>query len=143
MADEASIRSSLQITKGEIEYRSNPTQFLADVTGSKGPTPGAVTVTTAGTDIDFSELTTPALCRIQNQDSTNFVEYGIWDPEGNTFYSLGEILPGETYVLRLSRFLQEEFGTAAGTGTTGADTNRLRFKAQVASINVLVEAFEA
>ncbi len=140
MVNEASIRSSLQITKGKIEYRSSPTQFSADVTGSKGPSPGAVDISTAGTDIDFSELTTPGLCRIQNQDPTNYVTYGIWDPENNTFFPLGELLPGETYPLRLSRLLQEELGT--GSGTSGADTNRLRFKADTASVVVLVEAFE-
>ena len=46
MAD-ASVRSSLQITKDEMVYRSQPTQFNATMTGSKGPTPGAVAVSTA------------------------------------------------------------------------------------------------
>lgn len=145
MSGEAQIRSSLQITKKtgaveQINYQGKPTSFNADVAGTKGPVPGAVTATVAGTDVDFSQLTTPTLCRLQNQDATNFVEYGVWDPEGNTFYPLGELLPGETYVLRLSRNLQQEFGT--GTGTTGAETNRLRLKADTASVNVLVEAFE-
>lgn len=141
MADEASIRCSLQIINSPLEYGSKPTQFNADVSGIKGPSPGAVAVSTAGTDIDLSELTTPGLCRIMNLDATNYVEFGIWDPEGSKFYPLGEILAGETYVLRLSRNLQEEFGT--GTGTTGDDTNRLRFKADTAAVDVLVEAFEA
>lgn len=146
MSGEAQVRASLQILKktGEVEqinYQSKPTVFKADVAGTKGPSPGAVTVTVEGTDVDFGELTTPALCRIQNQDATNFLEYGVWDPEGDTFYPLGEILPGESYVLRLSRYLQQEFGT--GTGTTGAETNRLRLRADTASVNANVEAFEA
>ncbi len=145
MADEAQVRSSLQITKKDgaltlLEYRSQPTVFKADVAGTKGPVPGAITVTILGTDVDFGELTTPALCRIQNQDANNFVTYGIWDPENNTFFPLGELLAGETYVLRLSRNLQEEFQT--GTGTIGANTNRLRLKADTASLNVSIEAFE-
>ena len=93
-----------------------------------------------GTDVDFSELTIPGLCRLMNLDATNFIEFGIWDPEGGVFYPLGEIGPGKTYTIKLSRNLQEEFGT--GTGTTGADTNRLRIKADTAACNVLVEAFE-
>lgn len=146
MANEAQIRSSLQIrkTSGSIvvlEYRGQPTSFLADVAGTKGPLPGAMTVSTSGTDVDFSELTTPALCRIMNMDDTNFVTYGIWDPEGNTFFPLGELLPGESFPLRLSRVIEEEFGT--GGGTTGPNTNRLRFKADTAALVVLVEAFEA
>lgn len=141
MADEATIRSSLLVRCDTLNYQSYPTSFQADVAGEKGPTPGAITVTTEGTSVDLSELTTPGLCRIMNLDATNYATYGIWDPENDTFFPLGELLPGETYVLRLSRDLQEEFGT--GTGTTGADTNRLRFKADTASVVVLVEAFEA
>ena len=140
MANEASVRASLQVKVGNIDYASKPTQFNADVAGEKGPVPGALTVTTAGTNVDFSELTSPGLCRIQNQDDTNFVEYGIWDPESATFFPLGEALPGESFVLRLSRYLSEEFGT--GVGTSGPSTNSLCFKADTASVVVLVEAFE-
>ncbi len=144
MAD-GQIRSSLQIQKTSgtvttIDYASKPTAFDITVTGTKGPVPGAITVTTAGVDVDFSELTTPGYCRLFNHDATNFYEYGIWDPEGNTFYPLGEVGPGESYVLKLSRNLQEEFGT--GTGTSGANTNRLRLKADTASVEAVVEAFE-
>ncbi len=147
MANEAQIRTSLQIDKGtdpvQIAYRSQPTVFLADVAGVKGPLPGAFAVSTAGTDVDFSELTTPALCRIMNLDATNFVTYGIWDPEGGLFFPLGEMLPGESYILRLSRVLQGEFGTEGGpAGTVGPNTNRLRCMADTAAVNVLVEAFE-
>lgn len=138
MANEATIRTSLMIKKGNIFYQSNPTAFKANVTGTKGPVPGAVSIaaTVTGTDIDFSELVTPGLCRLQNLDATNFVTYGIWD--GVSFFPLGELLPGETYVLRLSRYLGEEF---AGTGTP-ADVNTFRMKADTAACNVLVEAFE-
>jgi hypothetical protein len=77
-----------------------------------------------------------------NLDADNFFAYGIWDPEGHTFYPLGELLVGEFTILRLSRDLQEEYGTAPGTGTIGADTNRLRLKAHTAACIALVEAFE-
>lgn len=142
MANEAEIRSSLQISKDNLEYRGQPTVFNADVTGTKGPTPGAITVSTAGTDVDLTALTTPGLCRIQNleADGGNYVSYGMWDPEGSKYLPLGELLPGESYVLRLARDIEEEYGT--GTGTTGASTNRLRFKANTAACVVLVEAFE-
>jgi len=147
MSNEATIRSSLAIRKESgdlvtIQYSGQPTAFLGDVTGTKGPVPGAVACSTAGTDIDLSELTTPGYCRIMNQDPTNYVTVGIYDPETTTFYPMLELLPGETYVMRLSRNLAWEYGTAAGTGTTGPETNRLRIKAHTASCNVLVEAFE-
>ncbi len=145
MANEAQVRGSLQILKKSgaiilINYGSKPTSFQATVTGSKGPVPGAFTVTVFGTDVDFSELTTPGLCVFKNLDATNFATYGIWDPENLKFFPLGELLPGEAYPIRLSRDLEEEFQT--GTGTTGEDTNRLRFKADTESVNISVEAFE-
>ena len=147
MSNEARIRSSLTIRKGttplQLEYSSKPTTFLADVAGVKGPSPGAISVSVYGTDVDLSELEVPGLCRLMNLDAKNYVEYGIWDPEVDMFYPLGEVLPGESYVIRLSRNLREEYGTGTGTGTIGPSTNRLRLVANVATCNVLVEAFEA
>ena len=145
MSDEARVQSSLSILKQsstvvQIDYQSRPTTFTVDVAGAKGPVPGSIDVSVAGTDVDFGELTQPSLCQIHNQDATNFVEFGIWDPEGSVFYPLGEVGPGETYTLKLSRNLQEQFQT--GTGTTGADTNRLRIKADTAACHVFVGAFE-
>lgn len=145
MADEARVTSSLYIRKGtdpvQLEYQSRPSAFTADVAGTKGPVPGAIEVTLAGVDVDLSELTTPGLCRIANQDDANTFEYGVWDPEGNTFFPLGEVGPGESYVIKLSRLLQWELGT--GIGTSGPETNRLRLKSFTdVSINALVEAFE-
>lgn len=140
MANEAVINSTLQINKGNLSYLGRPTSFTATVTGTKGPTPGAISATLAGTQVDLSELTQPGLCRIMNLDATNFVEYGIWDTENSVFFPLGELLPGESYVLRLSRNIQEEY-TGTGTGTT-APTNKLMFKANTAACVVLVEAFE-
>ncbi len=138
MASEASIRTSLQIKSGKLEYRSQPTAFLADVSGSKGPTPGAIAATIAGVDVDLSELTVNGLCRIMNLDDTNFIEVGVWD--GVSFYPMMDLLAGESFVFRLSADLGKEFGT--GTGTTGTDVNTLRIKADTASCDVLVEAFE-
>lgn len=140
MANEATVRSSLQIQVGEIDYSSRPTTFKATVTGQKGPVPGAFTAALTGTNLDLSELTTPGLCRLQNLDDENFVTYGAYDPETEKFYPMGELLPGETFVTRLSRNLGWEYGT--GTGTTGAETNVIQFRADTAPVDVLVEAFE-
>lgn len=143
MANEATIQTSLIIRKTsgsitQIDYLSRPQTFNADVTGAKGPTPGAISVSTSGTDLDLSELTTPGLCRISNQDATNYVEYGIYDSSSARFFPLGELLPGESYILRLSRNVGEEYYS-----TTGTDAgNSVRFKADTAAVVVLVEAFE-
>lgn len=140
MSNEATINVSLSIVKGSLQYSSKPTSFRADVSTANGPTPGCITATTAGTDVTLTGLTTPGLCRIQNLDATNYVTYGIWDADNSKFFPLGELLPGESYVLRLARDIEEEYMT--GTGTTGAAVNRLRIKAHTASCKVLVEAFE-
>lgn len=137
MSNEAQISSSLRILKGNLQYQSIPTSFRADVTGTKGPTPGSIAVSTAGTDVDLSELSTPGLCRLRNLDSANYVTWGIYD--GAYFFPLGEILAGESYVIRLSRVLGSESPGTAGTGAG----NRLRVMADTADCVVAVEAFEA
>lgn len=144
MANEATITGGLFIKNGNIEYQSRPTAFQADVTGTKGPTPGAIAVSTSGVDVSLAELGTPGLCRLMNltDDDNIYITYGIWDPESTKFYPLGELLAGESYVIRLARDIQEEYGAGAGTGTTGADTNKLRLKAIGGAAVALVEAFE-
>lgn len=149
MADEATIRASLTIRKlssdGTIvvlDHQSRPSAFTVDVTGAKGPSPGAVTARTTGTVVSFGELTIPSLCTIKSldDDEGNYVEYGIYDLQTDVFYPLGEVGPGESYVLKLSRNLLEEF-TGTGTGTTGA-TNQFMVKSFNANADVSIEAFE-
>ena len=151
MSNEATIRTSLQIRKtntaGDLvlmDYQGRPTDFQCSVAGAKGPTPGAVTVSIMGTAIDLSQLTVPGLCRIMNEDPTNFVEYGINENTTNKFYPLGEIGPGESYILKLSRWLGREWAEpGTGTGTALGSDNKLMMRANAAACNVLVEAFEA
>lgn len=141
MSREVNVVCSLQVNKGNLSYQSNPPNFTADMAGAKGPTPGAITVSVEGTDVNLSQLTTPGWCRLWNLDATNFVTYGIWDPEAELFYPFGELEPGKGAVLKLSRFLFQEYGT--GAGTEGPDTNQFRMRANSAACNVVVEAFEA
>lgn len=141
MANEATIQTSLQIVKGSKQYRSIPSSFRADVSGSGGPTPGAILVSTAGTDVDLTQLTSPGLCRIQNTDAGNYVEVGVWNPDQSEFYPLMRILPGESYVLRLSPQINKEY-SGVGTGTT-AEHNTLRIKAANQPCVVIVEAFDS
>lgn len=152
MANEARITSSLAIRKTSgsltlLDYQSRPTTFSATVDGTKGPTPGAITVARTGTIIDLSQLTTPGLLVIKNLDATYRFEWGIFDPSISSFFPVGEVLPGEVYVVRLSRALLREYSTpGTGTGTTG-EVNQLRAKAEwgagTAGISASFEAFEA
>lgn len=138
MANEAVILAGLTIINDPVDYRSEPNQFRGDVTGKFGPAPGAFSVTTEGVDVDLSMFTTPGYCIIRNLDATNFFTIGAWD--GIEFIPLFEVLPGEHYVMRLSR----QVGNAYGTGTGVTDTgNTLRFKADTAAVNAVVEGFES
>lgn len=138
---EGTIRYTFLINQGNLQI-SRTAAFNPDVAGAKGPVPGAITVTPVGVDVDFSELTTPGLCIISNLDETSYFEYGIWDPEGAIFYPLGEVLPGESWPLRLARFLQAEYGTGSGTAVTTTNRLRLRSVSGSGNINAVVEAFE-
>ncbi len=140
MANEARINFGLSINKGSLKHRSSGA-FAANVSGQKGPTPGAIAVSTLGTDVDLSQLTVAGLTELTNLDDSNFFEWGIYDPDTLAFYPLGEVGPGETYIIRLSRNIQEQY---AGTGTgAGGETARLRLKANGANLAAFVGAFEA
>lgn len=138
MTDEITIRQSMEILNGNTKYRAYPTDFKTDMAGTKGPSPGAVTVTPAGTDIDLTELASTGWCRIYNQDATNYVTFGIRD-EGR-FYPIQDVQPGEFQIVELSRFLGSVFDT--GTGTATIDTVQWCVKAHDADCDILVEAFE-
>lgn len=140
MANEATVRVSLTVRKGNVFYQSRPEAFLADVSVGKGPSPGVVTCNAGGTIVSLSELAQPGLCRLSNQSASGYIEYGVWDPETSVFYPFGEILPGESYVVRLSRNFGVEYA-GTGTGTT-ADTNRLFVKGVDGATVVLVECFD-
>lgn len=131
------VNASLQVGS---RYASRPSSFLGTLTNDVGPAPGNVLCSIHGTLIDLSQLTIPGYTRIQNLDPTNFVEVGVWDTVTAVFYPIDELLPGETYIRRLSRNLggEEGTGTIAATGAT-----RLMVKANTAACNVLVEAFSA
>ena len=124
MANEITVRSSLQVKNGNLDYRPNSVQFQADQTGAIGPTPGALTVSTAGSPITLSEITTPGMTKIRNIDPTNYVTVGIFD--GSTFHEFMELLPGEEYVFRFSRSM------------TG-----LSIAANTADAEIVLEVFEA
>ncbi len=138
MADEAVMRASLQITKGEVKYRSYPDNFTADVSGEKGPVVGAVTVPQGGVSIDLSELTYPGFCRIRNQGSYTII-VGILD--GVVFHPIEDILTGEHYIHRLSEFIGSELDTGTGTATTGSG-NSLYLRAIGGESQALLEVFE-
>jgi hypothetical protein len=148
MSDEARVQSLLTIRKVDasgrvlIDYRHGGGTFTADVGGLVGPTPGSFVVSVSGTDVDLSRLAAPGgLCRLVNNDPTNFVTVGVYEPGTDEFYPVLELLPGEGYVVRLSRSALRE---STGTGTLpGGYDSKLQLRANAAPVVVSVEAFDA
>lgn len=145
MADEARVVNTLQINNLSLKWRTPSPGFSADVSGTFGPTPGAVTVSVSGTDIDFSKLTTPGLCEITNLEdpatATNYVTLGVYDPTYDVFTPVDEIHPGETWTRRWSRFVARE-STGTGTGP-GAYNNTIQLRSSSGTSRVAVNTFDA
>lgn len=141
MSDEATVRASLLIRSGSLYHQSKPDSFTADVTGVKGPTPGAVDVDEDGTNIDLSQLTQPGLATIQNLDDALTIILGVYDTDNDLFIPVWELLPGEIYPLRFSRYFGQMF--AAGTGTADAGNVVLHAKCPEGTAVLVVNAFEA
>ncbi len=127
MANEITVRSTLEITKApNLQFINRPGFFQADMAGTLGPTPGALLVSTGGTNILLTQITIPGMCVFTNLDPDNFVQVGIDD--GASFFPFMDILPGESYVVRLAN----DIDTA----------DNLHMKADTAACEVVVEAFE-
>jgi hypothetical protein len=138
--NEITVRTSLQIRKGNLFYQSQPTTFLATQNGDGGPVPGQLLIGTGGVNINFAPLTQPSIFRIQNLDTINFIEFGVWDADISKFVPLCEVLPGESYICRVSRKLGTVY-PATGTGSPGAPI-QFHIRANHAPCNVLLECFE-
>lgn len=132
MANEISINAQVAVRMGNLQYQSNPGQFKANLSVANGPSPGAVTATTGGVNVSLAQLTLPGMLRITNTDSTNYVTFGLYEISGTIFRPFGELLPGETAILRLSRSVL--------TANTAADV--IRLVAHTASCVVQFDCFD-
>ena len=141
MANEIQFRSGLTIRNGNLDYSSRPNSGLLDQSLVGGPSPGEVLALQTGTLVDFSALTSPGACWLQNLDSTNWVEVGAWDPDHSEFFPLLELPPGVPMPVFLSRYLGYEMDMGAGTGTVGSGV-RLMLKGVDGACRVRVDAFE-
>lgn len=146
MSREVIARANLlirDVTKGFNQPYTCSGQF--DVDDLRGPTPGLILATVHGVNVDLSALGSVGWALIHNQDETNHVDVGIWDPEKIRFYPIIEIPPTFMWPIPLSRYLQQEFGSGASTGTGtlgGEESNYLRVRARNQSCYVWIGAFE-
>lgn len=130
MADEISVQCSLTLANGTLQYTNRPTTFRATQTTKNGPTPGTVSVATSGSTISLASLTTPGFVVMTNLDSANYVSYGLYI--SSTYYPLGELLAGETTILRFARDIL--------TANTAAAV--FRMTANTSAVRVKIEAFD-
>lgn len=151
MAQEIVVRSILQIRSGNVNYQTPQQQgaYTADMPDSAivppqnplGPTPGAfMAATGTGTDASLADLGVPGWVEIANIDNSGlspYVTWGVYDHGKGDFTPIGELLPGESILFRLSRMFGYDI-TGTGTGL-GAVT--LRIIAQTHSAAVYVGAF--
>ena len=143
MSNEIRINSTLTVQKDNLKYQSTIRGFTADMTGQKGPTPGAIAVSVSGTDVDLSQLTTPGVCEISNIGETYQFDVGVYEPATGIYYPLLEVLPGESYIIRLSRHVQEQYeGSIEGT-SSATPNNTVRLRSFGGAGVAFIGAFEA
>ena len=141
MSREISVRSSLSVRNGSLQYQSNPTAFAADQSVVGGPTPGQIVAATAGTNVDLSALASPGLCRVMNLDAVNSCDVGVYDASADKFYPLVEVRPSESFVFRLSTRLNDEYPGGTGTGSD-APADAVQVRGKGGAVKILFEAFE-
>jgi len=133
MSNEITVVAQVQVNNVNLQDISQPKSFQADQATANGPSPGAVTATTGGTNVSFAQLTLPGICTLHNCDQNNYVSYGLYETGSpGVFRPFGELLPGETNIVRFSRTLL--------TANAGADV--LRLVAHSASVVVLVKCLD-
>lgn len=141
MANEVTFRTELNIAAGNLAYRASA-NFQTDMDGRLGPSPGAFVAPLAGTAVDLSALSQPGFCVLRNLGEEGYVEVGISD--GTEFYPFMELLPGETFTVRLSRFLGKSLDDSlSGTASYDGGTYSLFVKAVDFPCPMSVEAFDA
>lgn len=143
MSNEITVQSSLRIVVGNKQFQTLPQGFNADLSAYEGPAPGIVTATVYGTVVDLTAFGTPGWCWVQNQDSTNYVTVGPYDPQTLKYYPFLRVGPEKFVVFEFAPTVESEYDTGTGTGTIAPDTNRVMVRANAASCTVAFLAWEA
>lgn len=134
-ATDATVYAGLQVRKGSVFFPAGLNAFSASIAADPavGPSPGYVLAPPEGVHVDLSKLSvgglSPGLGIIRNllnpAQSSNFVEYGVFDQDLDRFFLWNEALPGEQYPFRISRYFGFEMGS--GIPTTGTIGSNIRF----------------
>jgi hypothetical protein len=120
MANEITVTAGIRVLNGNSSFSQPATAKSADQAAIGGPTPGAISVGTSEESTAFPELTTEGWLYLQNNDATNYVQWGF-----STGVYGGRLKAGESALFRMEPALT------------------LYLKANTAACNVLVAGFEA
>jgi hypothetical protein len=119
MANEITVSAGIRVLNGNSDFSQPSKTKSFDQAAIGGPTPGAISVGTSEESTAFPELTTEGWLYLQNNDATNYVQWGF----ATGVYG-GRLKAGEFALFRME------------PGLT------LYLKANTAACNVLVYGFE-
>jgi hypothetical protein len=120
MANEIKVTAGISVNNGNSVFSQAAKSKSFDQAAIGGPTPGAMSVGTTEESTTFPELTTEGWLYLQNNDATNYVQWGF-----STGVYGGRLKAGESALFRMEPALT------------------LYLKANTAACNVLVYGFEA
>ena len=120
MANEITVTTGISVLNGNSSFHQQTKTKAIDQAAIGGPSPGAISVGTAEESTAFPELTTEGWLFMQNNDATNYVQWGF-----STGVYGGRLKAGESALFRME------------PGLT------LYLKANTAACNVLVYGFES
>ena len=119
MANEITVNAGIRVLNGNMEFAYPSKSKSVDQAAIGGPSPGAISVGTTEESTAFPELTTEGWMFLQNNDATNYVQWGF----ATGVYG-GRLKAGEFALFRMEPALT------------------LYLKANTAACNVLVYGFE-
>lgn len=119
MANEITVNAGISVSNGNSTFTHPSKSKSIDQAAIGGPSPGAISVGTTEESTAFPELTTEGWLFLQNNDATNYVQWGF----ATGVYG-GRLKAGEFALFRMEPALT------------------LYLKANTAACNVLVYGFE-
>lgn len=131
--------SAFAITGLPVDLPQNQIQNTLFLQSGQGPFPGLLTITTQGVDIDLTEGVSFGPCYLQNFDTENWWQLGLWD--GLDFFPFADVPPSWKYPIFLPNEITLGYGTGTGTGTT-EDGLTLRAKAKTVNVRGSIEIYE-
>jgi hypothetical protein len=115
MSGQIQVRSSWQVSNGNLIYQSQPTTFTITQLLALGPTPGVLAATQAGVQVPLTPIVTPGLCLLANIGTTYYFQWGPYLPVQKYFVPVGVVYPGQIWGICLDPYFGQAEGTDPGT----------------------------